>query len=98
VQDVLQHEMIEIVFMGRQEDDGMSLFEGCDALHTFGVIDEFFVIAPRIEPPDQADHEIDHERAMRRRDFFQIAQRLGRERLDGGIALAFGALLTDKAC
>ena len=34
MQDVLQHEMIEIVFMGRQEDDGISLFEGCDAITT----------------------------------------------------------------
>ncbi len=83
MEGVLEHEVVEIRFVGREEDDRILLLEPCDPLHHGFVVDESLVVAPGVEPADRLGDEIDHERAMGRRDLAQIARGLRREGREG---------------
>ena len=77
MQDRLQHAVIEVRLVGRQEHHRVLLGEPADVLDLLGIVVQHFPVRARIEDAPELHDEVDHEGRVGRRDLAQAFDRLG---------------------
>ncbi len=78
VQCVLENQVIEVRLVRGEEDDRVALRERVDLGELLMVIVQRFAVAACVEEVDQVRGQVDDVRAVRRGDFAEISDRLGR--------------------